>query len=67
LDERDTAKFSIYLLVRNQVKLSPMGEVIDLDHKAVLGDIELYVPADEVKETFEFVLHCFGIERELLE
>ena len=41
-----------------------MGEVIDLDHKAVLGDIELYVTADKVKETFEFVIKCFKIERE---
>ena len=44
--------------------VAPTGEVIDLDHKAVLGDIELYVDANKVKETFESVLECFVIERE---
>ena len=43
-----------------------MGEVISLDHRAVLGDIELYVPADEVKKVFKLVLECFSIEQELV-
>lgn len=54
----------MYSLVRNQVRVAPMGEVIGLDHRAVLGDIELYVAADEVKKIFESVLECFCIERE---
>lgn len=64
MDERDAAKFSIYLLVRNQMKLTPMGDVIDLDYAAVLETIKLYVPADEVKKTFEYVVKCFNIVRE---
>jgi len=67
LDEHNIVFYDIYLLVRNQVKVTPMGEVIDLDHKAVLGDIELYVAADKVKKTFENVLMCFNIERELMQ
>jgi len=42
-----------------------MGDIIGLDHTAVLGDIKLYVAADEVKRVFESVLECFSIEREL--
>jgi len=42
-----------------------MGDLIDLDHKAVLDDIKLYVPIDNIKEVFEGVLQCFNIEREL--
>jgi len=42
-----------------------MGEIIGLDHKAVLDDIRLYVAADEVKETFERVLICYQLEEEL--
>ncbi len=41
-----------------------MGDVIDLDHGAVLGVIRLYVPEDEVKKIFNGVLECFEIERE---
>jgi len=44
-----------------------MGDIIDLDHRAVLGDIKLYVDADKVKKTFELVRECFRIERELAE
>jgi len=44
-----------------------MGEVIGLDHKAVLDDIRLYVPADEVKEIFESIRECFWIEREFIQ
>jgi len=44
-----------------------MGEVIGLDHNAVLGDIKLYVEADEIRKTFEGVLECFRIEQEYKE
>lgn len=44
-----------------------MGEVVGLDHVAVLSDIKLYVVADRVRETFEYVLECFSIEREFAE
>ena len=41
-----------------------MGDLIDLDYGAVLDTIKLYVDADEVKKTFEFVVKCFNIEQE---
>ncbi len=41
-----------------------MGEVIGLDYGAVMGVLKLYAD-DRVKESFEFVLLCFEIEREL--
>jgi len=66
LDEVNVEIWNIYLLVRGQVHVAPMGEIIDLDHRAVLGDIELYVPADKVKEVFELIRECFQIEREFI-
>lgn len=41
-----------------------MGNIIALDHKAVLGDIRLYFAADKVKRIFEGILECFRIEQE---
>lgn len=56
----------MYSLCRNQVRIAPTGEVIGLDHGAVLGDIELYVVDDEVKQMFEAVLHCYQLEQEFV-
>jgi len=42
-----------------------MGEMIGLDHGAVLGDIKLYVVEDEVRKMFEQVLLCYRLEQEL--
>lgn len=64
MDEHNVETYNIYLLVRNQVRLSPMGEIIGLDHNAVLSDIELYAKDDDVKTVFEKVLNCFQIEQE---
>ena len=66
LDESNEIFYNIYSLVRNQIRVTPMGDVIDLDHRAVMYDIELYVDADKVKETFENILMCFSIEQEYL-
>jgi len=41
-----------------------MGEIISLDHKAVLDDIKLYAKDKDVKTIFENVLNCFQIEQE---
>lgn len=68
LDECSVVFYNVYSLVRNQVRVSPMGDLIDLDYAAVLSVIRLHTEtlsvADEVKETFERVLECFNIERE---
>jgi len=64
LDESNVETYNIYLLVRNQVRVSPMGEIISLDHKAVLDDIKLYAKDKDVKTIFENVLNCFQIEQE---
>lgn len=41
-----------------------MGEIIGLDYGTVLNVIRLY--AKNVKETFEKILICYQIERELV-
>jgi hypothetical protein len=65
LDERNIEAFSMYALVSGQVRVSGMGDVIGLDHRAVLDVIRLYVEPENVKAMFERVLECFHIEREL--
>lgn len=67
LDGCSVVLYNIYSLVRNQVRIAPMGGVIDLDYAAVLNVVKLYVAADEIKETFERVLECFNIERSFTE
>jgi len=64
LDETNDEIWKIYSLVRDQLRVASTGEVIGLDHGAVLGDIELYT--DNVKEMFESVLYCFQIEQEFM-
>lgn len=64
MDEHNVETYDIYLLVRNQVRLSPMGEIIGLDYNAVLNVIKLYIKDDNVKMIFENVLNCFQIEQE---
>ena len=54
----------MYSLCRNQVRVAPMGEVIGLDHGAVLGDIKLYHTDGDVKRIFEGVLMCYNLEQE---
>jgi len=41
-----------------------MGEIISLDHNAVLNVIKLYAKDDNIKTIFENVLNCFQIEQE---
>lgn len=65
LDNENVEIWDIYLLVRNQVKVTPMGDIIGLDYVAVLDVIKLYFVADEIKRVFESVLECFSIEMEL--
>lgn len=54
----------MYALVGNQVRVAPMGEIIGLDHNAVLGDIKLYATDGDVKKLFEGVLTCHNLEQE---
>ncbi len=65
LDEANTESWNIYLLVRSQVRVTPTGDIIDLDFAAVLEVIKMYADIDKVKGMFESVLRCFQIEREL--
>lgn len=65
LDEDNVEIWDIYSLVRGQLRLAPMGEVIGLDYKAVLDIVKLYFAADEVREIFESIIKCFQIEQEL--
>jgi len=66
LDEANTEVWDMYLLVRNQIKLAPMGEIIGLDYGAVLDTIKLYATNDDVKKLFEQMLCCHRIEEELM-
>lgn len=66
LDESNVENWNIYLLVQNQIKVAPMGEIIGLDYAAVLNVIKLYVAADKVKKTFESILVCYNIEQEFV-
>jgi len=47
------------------VRMTGFGDIIDLDYAAVLDVVKLHVPAGEVKETFNRILECFKIEKEL--
>jgi hypothetical protein len=67
LDDSNAMVYGLYTLVRNQVRMTSMGDIVDLDYRAVLEVIKLYVAADELKKTFERVLQCFYIERGLAE
>jgi len=62
LEEANAEIWSLYLLVRDQLRMTPMGDIIGLDYGAVLDVIKLYT--DDVKGSFERVLECFRIERE---
>jgi len=63
LDEHNIITYNLYSLVRNQVRMTGFGDIIDLDYAAVLDVVKLHVPAGEVKETFNRILECFNIER----
>ena len=54
------------MLVRGQVRVAPMGEIIDLDYVAVLDIIKLYFVVDKSREVFELVRECFQIEQEFM-
>jgi len=56
----------IYGLIRNQVRVTAMGEVVGLDYGAVLNVVKLYVKDDEeARRIFENVLICYQTEKEL--
>jgi len=54
----------VYFLVRNQVRLAPMGDVIGLDYNAIKFVMDVYKISSK-QDIFEKVLQCFEIEREL--
>jgi len=49
-------------MVRDQLRITGMGDVIGLDKGAVLDVIELYT--EDVKAMFEWILLCYRIEKE---
>ena len=54
----------MYLRVRNQVRLSSMGDVIGLDYSAVLKVLDLY-KVEDTQKVFEDILLCWNIEQEI--
>lgn len=67
LDEGNTEAVNIYFLVRDQIRVAPMGEVVGLDYGTVLDVIKLYAIDGDVKKIFEDVLTCHRIEQEFRE
>lgn len=47
------------------MKVAPSGDIIGLDHVAVLKTIELYATNGDAKKIFEGVLMCHRIEQKL--
>jgi hypothetical protein len=54
----------IYCLVRDQVLMTSMGDIIGPDHKAILGDMDLFEVEDK-RTVFLRVLDCFRIQSEI--
>ena len=52
-------------MCRNQVKLSPMGDIIGLDYNAVISVIKTYCKSYEVRQMFEDIVYCWGVEKEM--
>jgi len=56
----------LYLLVRDQVRVTAMGDIIGLDHVAVKNVIDLY-EVENKRLVFLGILKCFEIEQGLNE
>ena len=54
----------IYCLVRDQVLMTSMGDIIGPDHKAILGDMDLFEVEDK-RIMFLRVLDCFRIDAQI--
>lgn len=63
LFDENTRIVELYDLVRDQVTLSSMGEVISLNHLAIMNMLELFHIEDRLK-TFMGVLECFRVDQE---
>ena len=63
LDDVNAEVWGLYIIVRDQLRITPMGDVIGLDHGAVLDVLKLYT--DDVKAVFEWILLCYRIEKEV--
>lgn len=64
LDEQNKEIFNMYALIRNQLRVTPMGDIMGLDYGAVLHTIKLYVNPKRVRHMFELMLLCNRIEQE---
>jgi len=64
LDEENKEVMDLYLKVRNQVRLSPMGDIIGLDYNALNFIMDIY-GIENKRDMFEKMLVCFAIDREL--
>ena len=62
LDDVNAEVWGLYVMVRDQLRITGMGDVIGLDKGAVLDVIELYT--EDVKAMFEWILLCYQIEKE---
>lgn len=54
----------LYSRVRDQVRVSPMGDIIALDYGAIIHVLDL-LGIEDKKEAFEGIQRCFQIEREI--
>lgn len=61
--EENADAMMIFGLVQRQVIIAPMGEVIDIDHKAIHEAMRLYGIRDR-RDCFEKVLRLAALARE---
>ena len=42
-----------------------MGDIIGLDYNAVISVIKTYCKSYEVRQMFEDIVYCWGVEKEM--
>lgn len=62
MDVENHKTWKLYILCRDQIRQTSMGDVMGLDHNAVIEILKLY---GEGRQMFEEILLCWSIEREL--
>jgi len=55
----------VYNIVRSQLIIGPMGDIVGLNYSAIIGTLEL-LEVKNKRNLFFAVIECFYIEQELL-
>lgn len=54
----------VYKLVRHQIILGGMGDLVDINHHAVVSVLNL-LEVDNPREMFFKIIECFNLERKI--